>query len=75
MKKSFIYSIYIYLILFMILCFNQEQFVDNNNNVKSYKFFCKKFNNWTCYNDLITLPLLTIIIALFSYILGNKIDK
>ncbi len=75
MKKYLVYSIIIYTILFFILIHKKHHmFFDHKTNcIKSWNYFCYKFNNLNSLDDLISIPLFVILISIFSYLLACKI--
>lgn len=72
MKNYIIYSITIYMLLFMLILLKKPSILyDNNNNLKSFNYLEDKIKNgYNNYNELISLPLITICISLISHIIS-----
>ena len=77
MANTLLYSIAIYLLLFLLLCnHKQNLFLDQKTRyIKSWNFFCNKFNKWESSDDLICFPTIIIIIVILSYFLALKLKK
>jgi len=76
MKKYLIYSIIIYIILFSFLIHKKYNlcYDRNSNQLKSWNYFCSKFNNFNSLDEFISLPFFVILISIFSYLLSSKIN-
>lgn len=68
-KKCLIYSTTIYIIIIMILILQQPNIIQN----RSWSYFKKM--RFTKFEDIFCFPLLTLIIALISFILAYKLSK
>lgn len=76
MSNNLIYSINIYLLLFILFHHNKNSIVyDENNNLKSWDFFCKKFNKWKNVDDFVTFPSMIVLLVIFSFLLAKQINN
>ena len=76
MKKCIIYSILIYLLLYIALLSKKPSILYDNNNIKSLLYFQDKINNgYNSYNELVCLPTIMLILVLLSYLLAKKFSS
>lgn len=75
MSNKLIYSVNIYLSLFIILCSCKKDIIclNNNNKLKSWKYFCNKINNISSLDDILSLPLFTILLVIISFNIAKNI--
>jgi len=77
MKKCIIYSLSIYIIIYIALI-SKKPFVlyDNINGFKSLLYFQNKlYNGYTNYDELICLPTIMLLIVFFSFLLAKNLSK
>jgi len=77
MKQQLIYSLTIFLIIFIIILLQMPSIIyDDNGLVKSWNYFKNiDYKYINSINDLICLPTIIIIVAVISFILGRHLTK
>ena len=76
MKKCLIYSLLIYIILYISLNKIKPKILYENGHLKSWFYFINKINNGIDnYDELICIPTITLVIVLFSFLIGAKLEK
>ena len=73
MKKTLIYSVVIYLICTMMLLLQKQPFLYENGKIKSWNYFKNKIRNFNDVSELISLPVIFMVIGLFSYLIAKNI--
>jgi len=76
MKKCIIYSIIIYLIIYMaIMCKKPSILYTENNNIKSWSYLKDRIKyGYNDYTELLCYPSIMIFVVIFSFLLAKNLS-